>query len=141
MHLSRPSQNTGDLMSTETTDGRVAVITGVSSGIGAATAPALIAGGLRVALMARRAPRISRPLPTSCATARSPSRPTSPTATRWSPPQQRVADERTKQAPEQLYGDTPITTRDIGQIIAFAVSRPCSVSLNEILVRPTSQSG
>jgi NADP-dependent 3-hydroxy acid dehydrogenase YdfG len=29
----------------------------------------------------------------------------------------------------------------IAQIIAFAVSRPRSVSLNEILVRPTAQSG
>ena len=36
---------------------------------------------------------------------------------------------------------TAITADDIAQIIAFAVSRPHSVSLNEILVRPTAQSG
>src|SRR3954451_2025454 len=45
-------------MSIETTNGRVAVITGASSGVGAATARALSAAGYRVALMARRADRI-----------------------------------------------------------------------------------
>ena len=46
----------------------------------------------------------------------------------------------TKQGIEQFYEATAITADDIAQIIAFAVSRPHSVSLNEILIRPTAQS-
>jgi NADP-dependent 3-hydroxy acid dehydrogenase YdfG len=45
----------------------------------------------------------------------------------------------TKEAIEQFYETTSITADDIAQIIAFAVARPRSVSINEILVRPSAQ--
>ncbi len=38
-----------------------------------------------------------------------------------------------------MYETTSISAEDIAEIIAFALSRPRSVSLNEILVRPTAQ--
>ena len=64
-------------MSKDQTAGRIAVITGASSGIGAATARALAADGYGVALLARRLGRIED-LARRSATDRSRSRPTSP---------------------------------------------------------------
>jgi NADP-dependent 3-hydroxy acid dehydrogenase YdfG len=51
-----------------------------------------------------------------------------------------ITHDETKQATEQFYDATSITADDVAQIIAFALSRPRGVSLNEILVRPTAQS-
>jgi NADP-dependent 3-hydroxy acid dehydrogenase YdfG len=50
-----------------------------------------------------------------------------------------ITHEETKQGIERFYDATSITAEDIAQIIAFAVSRPRSVSINEILIRPTAQ--
>jgi NADP-dependent 3-hydroxy acid dehydrogenase YdfG len=52
-----------------------------------------------------------------------------------------ITHAETKQGTEQFYEQLAISADDIAQIIAFAVNRPRSVSLNEILVRPTAQSG
>jgi NADP-dependent 3-hydroxy acid dehydrogenase YdfG len=38
-----------------------------------------------------------------------------------------------------MYDELAITAGDIAEVIAFAVSRPRHVSLNEILIRPTAQ--
>jgi NADP-dependent 3-hydroxy acid dehydrogenase YdfG len=50
-----------------------------------------------------------------------------------------ITHGETKQAIQQFYDATSITADDVAQIIAFAVFRPRSVSINEILVRPTAQ--
>jgi NADP-dependent 3-hydroxy acid dehydrogenase YdfG len=50
-----------------------------------------------------------------------------------------ITHGETKQAVQQGYAQLSITAEDIAEIIAFAVTRPRSVSLNEILVRPTGQ--
>jgi NADP-dependent 3-hydroxy acid dehydrogenase YdfG len=44
-----------------------------------------------------------------------------------------------KMAAEQATADMGIPAHDIAEVIAFAVSRPQRVTLNEILVRPTIQ--
>lgn len=45
----------------------------------------------------------------------------------------------TKRATKQMYAEIAITAQDIAEVIAFAVSRPQRVTLNEILIRPTAQ--
>jgi NADP-dependent 3-hydroxy acid dehydrogenase YdfG len=50
-----------------------------------------------------------------------------------------ITHAETKAGVEQMYKQTAITAQDIAEVIAFAVSRPQSVSLNEILIRPTGQ--
>ena len=45
----------------------------------------------------------------------------------------------TKQATKDFVRDLAITAEDIAEVIAFAVSRPRRMTLNEILVRPTAQ--
>ena len=50
-------------------------------------------------------------------------------------------DRAAKQGAEQLYAQLAITAEDVAGVIAFAVTRPGRMTLNEILLRPTSQPG
>jgi len=52
-----------------------------------------------------------------------------------------ITDAETKRATQQFVKDLAITPMDIAEVIAFAVSRPRRMTLNEILVRPTAQAG
>jgi NADP-dependent 3-hydroxy acid dehydrogenase YdfG len=52
-----------------------------------------------------------------------------------------ITDADTKRATKQFVEALAITAQDIAEVIAFAVSRPRRMTLNEILVRPTAQVG
>jgi NADP-dependent 3-hydroxy acid dehydrogenase YdfG len=52
-----------------------------------------------------------------------------------------ITHAETKRAIQQFVKDLAITPQDIAEVIAFAVTRPRRMTLNEILVRPTAQVG
>ena len=52
-----------------------------------------------------------------------------------------ITDPTAKQGAEQFYAQLAITADDVSEVIAFAVTRPRRMTLNEILLRPTSQPG
>ena len=52
-----------------------------------------------------------------------------------------ITHESTREATEAFVKELAIRPEDIAEVILFAVSRPRRVTLNEILVRPTAQSG
>jgi NADP-dependent 3-hydroxy acid dehydrogenase YdfG len=52
-----------------------------------------------------------------------------------------ITDPAAKQGAEQLYAQLAITADDVAEVIAFAVTRPRRMTLNEILLRPTAQTG
>jgi NADP-dependent 3-hydroxy acid dehydrogenase YdfG len=52
-----------------------------------------------------------------------------------------ITDPSAKQGAEQLYQQVAITADDVAEVIAFAVTRPRRMTLNEILLRPTAQTG
>ena len=52
-----------------------------------------------------------------------------------------ITHAETKQATEQFVKDLAIRPEDIAEVIVFAVTRPRRMTLNEILVRPTAQTG
>ncbi len=50
-----------------------------------------------------------------------------------------ITHEESRRGTEEFVASTSIRPEDIAEVIAFAVTRPQSVSLSEILVRPTAQ--
>lgn len=52
-----------------------------------------------------------------------------------------ITDPDAKENSEQFYAQLAITAEDVAEVIAFAVTRPRRMTLNEILLRPTAQSG
>ena len=52
-----------------------------------------------------------------------------------------ITHAQTKRATQEFVRDLAITADDIAEVIAFALSRPRRMTLNEILVRPTAQRG
>ena len=50
-----------------------------------------------------------------------------------------ITDADSKRAAQEATANTHVAPTDIAEVIAFAVSRPHHVALNEILVRPTAQ--
>lgn len=52
-----------------------------------------------------------------------------------------ITHAETKQTTQRFVKDLAIAPEDIAEVIAFAVTRPRRMTLNEILVRPTAQVG
>jgi NADP-dependent 3-hydroxy acid dehydrogenase YdfG len=50
-----------------------------------------------------------------------------------------ITHEATRAATKEYVKDLAITAQDIAEVVAFAVTRPRRMTLNEILVRPTAQ--
>jgi NADP-dependent 3-hydroxy acid dehydrogenase YdfG len=50
-----------------------------------------------------------------------------------------ITHAESKRGIEQFYNEVAITAQDIAEVIAFAVTRPRRMTLNEILIRPTAQ--
>jgi len=52
-----------------------------------------------------------------------------------------ITDDETREATQAFVNELAIRPEDIADVIVFAVTRPRRMTLNEILVRPTAQSG
>jgi NADP-dependent 3-hydroxy acid dehydrogenase YdfG len=50
-----------------------------------------------------------------------------------------ITHAESKHGMEQFYSEVAINAQDVAEVIAFAVSRPRRMTLNEILIRPTAQ--
>jgi NADP-dependent 3-hydroxy acid dehydrogenase YdfG len=51
-----------------------------------------------------------------------------------------ITHEETRQSVQQSYGQAEVTADDIAEVIAFTLSRPRRLAINEVLLRPAGQS-
>lgn len=50
-----------------------------------------------------------------------------------------ITHAETREGVQQLYNQAEVTAGDIAQIIAFTLSRPRHLAINEVLLRPAGQ--
>lgn len=50
-----------------------------------------------------------------------------------------ITHAETREAVQQLYNQAEVTAGDVAQIIAFTLSRPRHLAINEVLLRPAGQ--
>lgn len=50
-----------------------------------------------------------------------------------------ITHAETREAVQQLYNQAEVTAGDIAQSIAFTLSRPRHLAINEVLLRPAGQ--
>jgi NADP-dependent 3-hydroxy acid dehydrogenase YdfG len=51
----------------------------------------------------------------------------------------RITHDETRQGVQQLYDQAEVTAADIAEVVAFVLSRPRHLAINEVLVRPAGQ--
>jgi NADP-dependent 3-hydroxy acid dehydrogenase YdfG len=50
-----------------------------------------------------------------------------------------ITHDETRQGVQQLYSQAEVTAGDIAEVIAFTLSRPRHLAINEVLLRPAGQ--
>ena len=138
---------------TDRLDGTVALVTGASSGIGEAAAIELAAQGAAVALAARRTGRLTELAAkiradggtamvfTADVTLEEDARAlVEPGATSTELASHNRPEIRERMG-QRFAGVERLEAADIAETIAFIVTRPRRMAVNEVLVRPTEQEG
>jgi NADP-dependent 3-hydroxy acid dehydrogenase YdfG len=50
-----------------------------------------------------------------------------------------ISDEKIQAGSKEFVGAVGMTADDFAQVVAFAISQPAHVDINEVLFRPTAQ--